>query len=69
MQCECGENMYTEDPMQRIWDYLPGSIEIRQLTRYALANRPNPLVWICYGCGAWRPFRPTSQPWRGRSSE
>ena len=55
MEClACGELMTPTDPLELIWDYFPGSIEIRQLVNWG-DSHPGRDVFACYGCGWWLP--------------
>jgi len=64
MECDCGEQMYIDDPNEFCFCFFEGSPEVHDLARYALANRPNPRIWGCLGCGNWRPFRPRAEKYR-----
>lgn len=46
--------MWLEDPHDVMFDFIPGSPEIRDLFMYGIEHR-GAQIWNCYGCGEWLP--------------
>lgn len=51
--CTCGEIMVREVTAEMVWDWVPGSPEIRLLFR--LAGDGHTWLWSCHGCGFFCP--------------
>ena len=51
----CGEPMWIEPTQEVLWEYFPGSVEMKQLFRFVRLGIAH--VWRCLGCGAFQPIR------------
>lgn len=51
----CGEPMWIEPTKDALWDFLPGSGEMKQLFGFVRAGIAH--VWLCFGCGAFQPVQ------------